>query len=299
MNRLLLSILVLLMYACGSGEKSAEQAMLESLEAEEESSPQVDEQSLQAILEQIPSPLEVAVLLKEMETNYDPTILNSPDKIANYNSNYEKAMNLGVYGTDLGYTNIYEQNQDALGYLTAIRDLADGLSIGQFFNFGVIKRLATNSRNLDSLLLITTKNFNDINTYLQEQQRTNLSVLLLTGGWIEALHILCQVSEKYPESRALKERIGEQKIIMDQIMLLLSEYGKINPNIKDLEKQMQQLQTVFNDIEITQTYSESKMVEVDGIMMIQNESKTEINITDEHLNDINQITAEIRNSVIK
>ncbi len=299
MNRLLLSILVLLMYACGSGEKSAEQAMLESLEAEEESSPQVDEQSLQAILEQIPSPLEVAVLLKEMETNYDPTILNSPDKIANYNSNYEKAMNLGVYGTDLGYTNIYEQNQDALGYLTAIRDLADGLSIGQFFNFGVIKRLATNSRNLDSLLLITTKNFNDINTYLQNQQRTNLSVLLLTGGWIEALHILCQVSEKYPESRALKERIGEQKIIMDQIMLLLSEYGKINPNIKDLEKQMQQLQTVFNDIEITQTYSESKMVEVDGIMMIQNESKTEINITDEHLNDINQITAEIRNSVIK
>jgi hypothetical protein len=299
MNRLLLSILVLLMYACGSEEKSAEQAMLESLEAEEESSPQVDEQSLQAILEQIPSPLEVAVLLKEMETNYDPTILNSPDKIANYNSNYEKAMNLGVYGTDLGYTNIYEQNQDALGYLTAIRDLADGLSIGQFFNFGVIKRLATNSRNLDSLLLITTKNFNDINTYLQNQQRTNLSVLLLTGGWIEALHILCQVSEKYPESRALKERIGEQKIIMDQIMLLLSEYGKINPNIKDLEKQMQQLQTVFNDIEITQTYSESKMVEVDGIMMIQNESKTEINITDEHLNDINQITAEIRNSVIK
>jgi len=287
------------MYACGSEEKSAEQAMLESLEAEEESSPQVDEQSLQAILEQIPSPLEVAVLLKEMETNYDPTILNSPDKIANYNSNYEKAMNLGVYGTDLGYTNIYEQNQDALGYLTAIRDLADGLSIGQFFNFGVIKRLATNSRNLDSLLLITTKNFNDINTYLQNQQRTNLSVLLLTGGWIEALHILCQVSEKYPESRALKERIGEQKIIMDQIMLLLSEYGKINPNIKDLEKQMQQLQTVFNDIEITQTYSESKMVEVDGIMMIQNESKTEINITDEHLNDINQITAEIRNSVIK
>lgn len=299
MKRLLLSILVLLMYACGSGEKSAEQAMLESLESEEESSPQVDEQSLQAILEQIPSPLEVAVLLKELGTNYDPTILNSPDKIASYNSNYEKAMNLGVYGTDLGYTNIYEQNQDALGYLTAIRDLADGLSIGQFFNFGVIKRLATNSRNLDSLLLITTKNFNDINTYLQDQQRTNLSVLLLTGGWIEALHILCQVSEKYPESQALKERIGEQKIIMDQIMLLLSEYGKINPNIKDLEDQMQQLQAIFNDIEITQTYAESKMVEVDGIMMIQNESTTEINITDEHLKDINQITAEIRNSVIK
>jgi hypothetical protein len=72
-------------------------------------------------------------------------------------------------------------------------------------------------------LLITTKNFNNINGYLQQQKRANLSILILTGGWLEALHITCQVVEKNPNNDALKERIGEQKIILENIMLLLSK----------------------------------------------------------------------------
>jgi hypothetical protein len=48
--------------------------------------------------------------------------------------------------------------------------LANDLSIGQFFDFTTIAKLATNSKNLDSLLLITTQNFNSINSYLQENK---------------------------------------------------------------------------------------------------------------------------------
>ena len=79
-----------------------------------------------------------------------------------------------MYGTDLGYTNIYEQNQDGVKYMASIKELADGLNIGQFFDIETIGRLATNSKNLDSLLLITTQNFNSINHYLQTQNRSNL-----------------------------------------------------------------------------------------------------------------------------
>ena len=66
------------------------------------------------MLQQIPSPLEISVLLKESGTKYDHDLLNSPDNLASYNSNYKKALNLGIFGTDLGYTNIYEQNQDGI-----------------------------------------------------------------------------------------------------------------------------------------------------------------------------------------
>jgi len=293
-----LGILSFSIWSCESDTKLNEQAFLDSLSTASEEKPVISDEVLESIFQQIPSPLEISVLLKESGINYNESFLNSTDKMATYNSNFKKAVNLGVYGTDLGYTNIYEQNQDAIFYLNAIRDLSDGLSIGQFFNFGTIKRLATNSRNLDSLLLITTKNFNSINAYLQEQQRSNLSVLLLTGGWVEALHILCQVAEKNPDNQELIERIGEQKITLESIMLLLSFYSDSDPNIRELTEKMTQLQTIFENIQITQTYAESTLEEVNGIVTITNKSTSSINITNEDVKKISATTAQIRDFIV-
>ncbi len=299
MKRLVaLGIACLTVGACDSDDKRNEQALLDSLNATQNTEAVISEEVLESILQQIPSPLEIAVLLKQTGTNYDNNLLNSADNISEYNSNFKKALNLGVYGTDLGYTNIYEQNQDALAYLTTIRDLSEGLSIGRFFNFGTIKRLATNSRNLDSLLLITTQNFNNINAHLQEQQRANLSVLILTGGWLEALHIITKVAEKNPDNQELRERIGEQKIIMENIMLLLSFYSESNPNMKELGEQMKRLQEKFEDIQITNTYAESTLEEVNGIVTISNNSTSSISITDDNIRDIAATTAAIRDYII-
>jgi hypothetical protein len=223
MKLLLIGLLALFLTACGSGKKPDEQAFLNSLDSAK-SGPTIDEEVINSILQQIPSPLEISVLLKESGTKYNASILNSADNLSKYNSNYKKALNLGVYGTDLGYTNIYEQNKDGIKYLSAIKSLADGLNIGQFFDIETIGHLAANSKNLDSLLLITTQNFNSINHYLQTQSRANLSVLLLIGGWVEAMQITCQVAAKDVKNKELQEKIGEQKIILEQIVLLLSFY---------------------------------------------------------------------------
>lgn len=288
----------LVLFACDSKKKpSAEEisGVLDSVKIEE---PAISEEVISDIIQQIPSPLEISTLLKEAETKYDKSHLNDPENISNYNTNFDKALALGVYGTDLGYTNIYGQNQDALYYLNAIKSLADDLSIGQFFDIGTIKRLATNSKNLDSLLLITTKNFNSINAYLQNQNRSNLSVLLLSGGWLEALYIVSKVSEKNPENEQLKETIGEQKIIMDNVALLLSFYVNNDPNIRDLAEQFAELQEEFNKIEIKTVYREPTYEVVDGMLVVKDNSSSEIIMTDENIVSIRNMVYEIRNNII-
>ncbi|MDN5212476.1 hypothetical protein QQ020_10485 [Fulvivirgaceae bacterium BMA12] len=297
MRKLCFSLAVLFLYACGPNKNAEEQAILDSVDSIAVETPEISEDVIADIIQQIPSPLEISVLLKESGSAYDYSLLNSDDKVSNYNNNYSKALNLGIYGTDLGYTNIYKENQDALGYIGSIRDLADGLNIGQFFDFNTIRKLATNSNNLDSLLLITTKNFNRINAYLQDQKRSNLSILLLTGGWLEALHITCQVYQKNPDNVVLKDKIGEQKIILEQLQLLLSLYES-NPNMKELGSKLKDLQQVFDQIEITTTYAESTFEEVDGVLMIVDNSTSSINITDQNVADITSITAAIRNNII-
>jgi len=297
MSRIYLG-LILLVFACDS-KKPNEQAYQESLKDTTTTQKlEISEEVLSDIIQQIPSPLEISVLLKESGTNYDKTLLNDAGNVSEYNSNFAKAVNLGIYGTDLGYTNIYEQNQDALFYLGSIRSLAEGLSIGQFFDFSAISRLATNSKNLDSLLLITTQNFNNINSYLQNQERANLSILILTGGWLEALHISNQVLKKNISNQELREKVGEQKIILENIMLLLSFYEGSDPNISDLKEKMGPLKAEFDKIEIAYTYEESTFEEVNGILMIKDNSSSTIKISDQNIADIDRITKSIRSSII-
>src|SRR5688572_11149964 len=237
----IIGLILALFTACGSEKKSDEQAFLEGLDSAKTEGPSISEGVIGDILQRIPSPLEISVLIKESGKKYNSAYLNSPDNISKYNSNYKRALNLGIYGTDLGYTNIYEQNQDGVKYMGAIKEMADGLNIGRFFDIETIGRLATNSKNLDSLLLITTQNFNDINHFLQSQNRSNLSVLLLTGGWLEALHITAEVAAATPDNVELRETIGSQKIILENIMLLLSFYKDTDPTMASLLNDLEEL----------------------------------------------------------
>ena len=298
MRIVIIGLILIILSACGSGKKPDEQAFLESLDSAKTEGPTISEEVIGNILQSIPSPLEISMLLKESGKKYNVGYLNSADNRSKYNSNYKKALNLGIYGTDLGYTNIYEQNQDGVKYMEAIKDLADGLNIGQFFDIETVGRLATNSKNLDSLLLITTQNFNSINHYLQTQSRANLSVLLLTGGWLEALHVTCEVAKASPGNTQLHETIGGQKIILENIMLLLSFYKDSDQNMASLLKDMEELKKVFDKVNITYTYKESTFEIVDGVMVIKDNSSSTIQITPEDISNIKSIVDNIRNKII-
>jgi hypothetical protein len=298
MRIVIIGLILALFTACGSEKKSDEQAFLEGLDSAKTEGPSISEGVIGDILNRIPSPLEISVLLKESGRKYDGSYLNNPDNISNYNSNYKKALNLGVYGTDLGYTNIYEQNQDGVKYMSSIKNLADGLNIGQFFDIETIGRLATNSKNLDSLLLITTQNFNSINHYLQSQNRSNLSVLFLTGGWVEAVHILGEVAAANPTNKELRETIGEQKIILENIILLLSFYKDSDQNMATLLTDMEELKKMYDKVNITYTYSESTFEIVDGVMIIKDNSSSSIQITEEDITNIKNLISSIRNKII-
>ncbi len=302
MKKLLLySLSSLLLFACDSGNTSqtADELALQKLLDSASTAPQNDklpEAAVGEILKQIPSPIETSVMIKKAGGSYNKDILNPSENAQNYSTNYKKALNLGVYGADLGYINIYEKNKESLYYLNSIKSMADGLNIGQFFDFETIKRLASNNKNADSLLNITTDNFNKINSFLYEQKRSDQSVLILTGGWLESLNIMCQIAQKNKNPK-LYERIGEQKIIIDQLVLVLTNYEADN-NIKLLNTDLKQLQEIYKKVEIQYTYKESKMEIVDGIPTIVDKSESKVIITDAQVVEVAKLTSAIRNKIV-
>lgn len=297
MRILIAGLLLVVFGACSSGNKSEDQAFADALESTEIET-QVISGEVNEILNRIPSPLEVSVLLKSSGKKYNAAFLNSPDNLSRYNTNYKRALNLGIYGTDLGYTNIYEQSQDGIKYMSTIKDIANDLNIGQFFEMETIGRLVSNSNNLDSLLLITTQNFNTINQYLQSQNRSHLSVLFLTGGWLEALHITCEVARANPDNAQIHETIGGQKIILENILHLLSFYKEHDPNMAALLADLEVLKQSFDKVIITTVYKPSTFEVIDNVMVVKDNSSSTIDITPADINSIRSATQNIRTKII-
>ena len=299
MRLICFSSLVILLFGCGPSAKQDELEFRSTLQDDSLASlrPGINDAFVERILAQIPSPLEVSALLMASGAPFKPELLSDPENVDKYESNFRRALNLGAYGSDLYYTNIYSKTNQSIELLEPIKRLASDLDIGQFFDLKTMNRLASNSDNLDSLMLVTTQNFNSINEYLQDRKRSELSVLLFTGGWIEALNILCQVYLENPDNKDLRDHIGEQKFIMERLILLYPYYVG-DQHISELQVEMKKLEAAFMPVKIVQTYKESTIEVVNGVGIIKDNNETTITITDKQAAEIARLTMIIRNKIV-
>ncbi len=257
---------------------------------------EISQQAMDEIVQNVSSPVEMAALIKSLGVPFSKNHLATTDYVDSYNTNYQKALGLGIFGADLGYLNMYNKTSTVIDYITAIKTLADGLRVGQFFDFTTLKRLATNNENLDSLMYISVQNFNRMDQYLRESNRSNLSSLIIAGIWIESMYLVGEVTRQNP-SPELVEKIGEQKIILANLMLILKNYEQ-DPKFKDLVDDFRDIQALYKDVTITYEKGEPVAVEEDGMLVIQQNDKSIVDISDEQVFMIIDKTAEVRNNII-
>lgn len=256
----------------------------------------LDDKAVESLVQNITSPVEMANLIKSLGAPFSQKLL-APTNIDNFNTSNSKAFNLGVLVADLGYLNIYGKTSSVLSYITSIKSLADGINVGQFFDFTTLKRLATNNENIDSLMYISVHSFNVMDEYLRKNKRSNLSALMVAGGYIEGLYLITQVAKVKP-SKKLAESIGEQKTIFEQLLLIIKNYQK-DPYFTNLISSMESIKKEFDTVKITITPGEAKSVEKDGMLTIVQTSTSQVDISDATLKRIINQTEIIRTNLIK
>jgi hypothetical protein len=290
-----LLVISLLVFACKSGGPKSDtsldvpdEVMNEGLE--------ISEEVMQDIVQNISSPVEMAALVKSLDANYSGKYLAPTENVDDLTTSFQQAFYLGVYAADLGYLNIYNKTNTVLDYITAIKTLADGIKVGQFFDFTMLKRLAQSNQNLDSLMYISVHSFNQMDKYLRTDNRSNLSTLMVTGIWIEGLYLATQVAKAAPHPQ-LSERIGEQKIIMANLMLILENF-KSDKQFATLIEEVNSLKTEYDGVSITVQKGEPEAIEENGMLVIVQHDVSIVNITPDQLNRIIERTEKIRNKLI-
>ena len=59
----------------------------------------------------IPSPVQTSLLMKKIAAPYSKDLLNDVSKAETYTTSFKQAVNIGVYGADLGYITANNKNQ--------------------------------------------------------------------------------------------------------------------------------------------------------------------------------------------
>ena len=298
-------VLVLLLLSCNKNNSSnddksaiSEKNILDN-ETTEITKVSISDSLIQT-LNSIPSPIETAFQIKENGGEFNANFLNPSDKFDQYESSSVLALNLGIYSADLAYCNIYE-NKDATKYLGAVYEVSKPLGLESHFDFeGMMNLMKNDHSNLDSMLQITTEKFEDINKELQEENKSHFSVLMLVGGWIEGLHLLTSVYELNP-SQPIKERIGEQKIVLSQLIGLVKFYKDKDDTILNVFNHLTHLSATYEGIKIMRSSNEEVEIVMDtelNIPVAIPKGTSMIIISDSEINEIIKNLNHIRTYII-
>jgi hypothetical protein len=201
--------MLILFTACG-GERQPQDEL--NVENAADSTLQADRLNrTRNIFYNIPSPMETTALLQKAGAVYNSKILNDVKKVDTYTTASSQALNLGIYGADLSYASVFNHAQESMFYTSCSKKLADRLGVVSAFNDSTLEVIEKNMGDRGALLDVISETYWNVDAYLKENGRDNISALMIAGGWVEGLYIATQVSLTN-DSPELRQRIAEQKL---------------------------------------------------------------------------------------
>ncbi len=240
----------------------------------------------------IPSSIETFILLKNSGAAFDKSLLNPEKNISKYVSNFSKAVNLGVYSTDLSLCLLYEQKQHMNTYLKNTSELTASLNIDGEFIQAVTKRVSGNSSNLDSLKKIISEVNVSTNLFLSENKMNSTNVIMATGGWIEALYVVASIAEK-SQNKNVISLIADQKYIIKNVISGLEAY-KSDKEIASLLSDIQDIASIYQVIKQVSAKTTTKSEKGDMISVGNN---TASELSEDQLNSILEKITTLRNKI--
>lgn len=202
----------------------------------------------------IPSPIQTAILIQNSEVEYRREQLAHPEGLERFQVKAAQAMNLGIYGTDMAYASLYEDGQAALKYFKAVDALSRTLGISGALDPNIIKRLSANVENVDSLLILSGKFYQEADNYLKENERFDIAAYILLGGWVEATYLTGIAATE--GKQAPVQRLAEQKNSVQTLIDVLVQTADTDFARGEIMTALKALHETYQEVKSTYTYKE-------------------------------------------
>lgn len=243
------SLLAALTISCGRGAKQAD-----------DSEAVTKEEAFKSVTKYpLPTAFEVTKMLNKAGASYILSLNNPVENVDKYFTEKSKALNLGVYGANLSYASTYQMKQETMNYLKVSKKLIDELQITTAFNKDFAERIEANIDNKDSLIHIISDSFYDTYDFLTNQGKDNISLMVMSGSWIEGLYITTQIAIISKNNEDFLKIIANQKDPLNKLMELMEPVAA-DPAISEVKTMLQPLVVAFGKVEgetlTTEQYNE-------------------------------------------
>lgn len=231
-NYFLISSLIFALGSCGDSKQ-------ENLDEAEIPEVKLDSQKISAqnIFNALPARSKVTSLATATKAEYNFNILNDPNNVNKYTIESSKALNLGVYGSDLNTAGLFEQTQESMMFLKCVNILAKSLGVSNAFDEKMVNRMEANKENRDSTMTIISQSFRNTDNYLKQNGRPGTSALIVAGVWIEGMYIACNTAKETKSEAIVKEIFSQSESLKYLIELLIASKVDTGSNyiISDLK----------------------------------------------------------------
>ena len=290
LNALLFSLLATLgPWSCGpKGDQSKNSD--EFAEAEKSLQDEIKD-----VVYNIPSPSEIPYMLEATGAEFNQSLVNDRKKADSYASESDKiALNLGVYTADIGYLSSYDKTQESIDYLNACKGLANQLGVIGSFDAEILKKFEANISNKDSLAALLNDTMKKTDKYLQDDNRSKLGALLVTGSFVEALYISTGLIKSYPKNILPDDK---RNLVLTPLMgVILKQRGSVSEVTKMLGAvdQTGSIPTLVADMkELEKSYAALNIEE-----QLKN-NKANMALSDKNLADITKVVEKLRADIVK
>lgn len=233
------------MIACGEEKNDADATNVKT--DDKDTTLKVDDQrDLDAhVPNKLPTPNMFFEVMSGIGGEANMELINPVDNKSKYTTKNEQALNFGVYFADMAYMLNYNNAIEAAKYFEALKELADKLDAGVIFSEEVLNKIQDQGDNKDSLASISEGAYIDTYAYLEENEMGDVLAYMVTGGWIEGMHITANMIGEYKEGSELIEEFSAQHIMLESIYENVLIYSEQNPDLLTLEAELSELQALF------------------------------------------------------
>lgn len=256
--------------------------------------PERDTLLVSPILYQIALPVDMIQVFEKAGIRYNKELLNPASRSDEYTQTSIAAINLGIYGVDLGYIKLFGDAQLALKYFNAIYKLATRIGIPDEYSGVSRSRFEQNLGNRDSLTRFINELYRNSDEYLKKAGRPEAASLIVLGGWIESLYITCQSWLNQNQPEILTRRIASQQYTLNSLINLLSNYAG-EPDVSQYLLMLKILKKSFDKVNIH--YPQGK-IDLDTINKIILTDEYKIQVDESTMREIATLISNIRQELV-
>jgi hypothetical protein len=240
------------------------------------------------------TPVEVCNIFERLKVPFNDTVISSAENRDLYMSSYKAAMNLGVYGVDMGYLKIFGINRQTVSYFNTIKTLCERLNMPDAFLSDALRGVDRTMSNADSLTRLMNDAYGKIDRHLRLEGSQGTLGLMLMGGWIEAMYLATQLAydPDNPDPQVVA-KIAEQKYSLISLLSFMKNYYD-DPMVVYYTKKLKYLNRWFDEFDI---YYRPGDVKVDTIRHVITTTGTEMTVTVETINQIRDYISRLRNEI--